>query len=536
MEKRWLALDRVGRQELEAWKYINLQVPSFYKFPVNVHLVTTFNLLHTYTYSSHSAFLSKIVMPQPSIPRWMATRSTNSKTHPGMIDVSIEEEKMDVLLNTPPPRKKRPTYKNMRSAEEIEAGIQRVAAYERQSLQDELVNATPQPLVPPATPRNSAETHVSDEEDGGDIMDNASYKPPSESTLDVPITDWDLGSLPDPVEKTVDGANKKCAQRKRGVTSRDLEGSVTESDGEPTPFKKVMGEKGKRLEKVKNPAHMEKGKGRAPTVSEDSPTESDDNPPEAPARPMQSLEASAATVSDTECVPPIQTKSRPKPRPVGKSALLAANPPPMKPSKPTSKRSQSYNNTEKQELTQPTQSKSRSSKLKTKATKAKEALKDAQDAVKKAQEVQKRVREEVRRAKESTRELGMRGRIKALNDDIGVTVDSNRSNPLRFSQGWKASKVNTHQGEGKAISEPNRKTPKRQPDYHNIFDFGTDESLMLEDVEDIGDNEPAKAGGSGVRNIGKGLKGGEMEEQKQGYWKEGNAQRQVTATIYHRVL
>ena len=72
-------------------------------------------------------------------------------------------------------------------------------------------------------------------------------------------------------------------------------------------------------------------------MSEDSTTESDNDPPDAPARPMQSLEASAAMGSNTECVQPIQAKNRPKPRPVWKSAPLVADPPPMKASNPTSK-------------------------------------------------------------------------------------------------------------------------------------------------------------------------------------------------------
>ena len=168
-------------------------------------------------------------------------------------------------------------------------------------------------------------------------MDNVLYKPPSKSTLNVPITDCDLGSLPDTVEKMVDGGNKKHAQMKHGVTSRDLEESVTESDGESTPFKKVMGGKGKRLEKIINLTPMQKGKGREPVVSEDSATESDNDPPEAPARPMQSLEASVSTGSTTEGTQPIQARNRPKPRPVSESAPLAANPPPMKASKLTSK-------------------------------------------------------------------------------------------------------------------------------------------------------------------------------------------------------
>ena len=83
------------------------------------------------------------------------------------------------------------------------------------------------------------------------MMDNASYKPPSESTLSVPITDCDLGSLPDPVEKMVNGANRTYAQKEHNVMSReDVEESLTELDGELTPFKKVMGERGKRHERI----------------------------------------------------------------------------------------------------------------------------------------------------------------------------------------------------------------------------------------------------------------------------------------------
>ena len=59
----------------------------------------------------------------------------------------------------------------------------------------------------------------------------------------------------------VDGGNKKHAQRKCGVMSRDSEESVTESDGKSTLFKKVMGEKGKRLGKVINLTPMQRGKG-----------------------------------------------------------------------------------------------------------------------------------------------------------------------------------------------------------------------------------------------------------------------------------
>ena len=89
----------------------------------------------------------------------------------------------------------------MKSSKDVKASIQWVATYERQSLHNKLTNATPWPLVCPATPWNSTKScEVSDNEDGGDMMDNVSYKPPSESTLGVPITDCDLGFLPDPVK------------------------------------------------------------------------------------------------------------------------------------------------------------------------------------------------------------------------------------------------------------------------------------------------------------------------------------------------
>ena len=58
---------------------------------------------------------------------------------------------------------------------------------------------------------NHPETHdLSEDENGGDTADNASYKPPSESTLEVITTDGGIGSLPDPVGETV-GKEKRTA-------------------------------------------------------------------------------------------------------------------------------------------------------------------------------------------------------------------------------------------------------------------------------------------------------------------------------------
>lgn len=44
------------------------------------------------------------------------------------------------------------------------------------------------------------------------------------------------------------------------VKSRE-KGSLTELDNEPTPFKKVIGEKGEKPVKATNPFPMSKGKG-----------------------------------------------------------------------------------------------------------------------------------------------------------------------------------------------------------------------------------------------------------------------------------
>ena len=71
-------------------------------------------------------------------------RSGNSNRHPGVVDISIEEDEVDHLLKTPAPRKTLArNKKNVKSAKEVKASIQRVAAHEKQFLVEELVNATP---------------------------------------------------------------------------------------------------------------------------------------------------------------------------------------------------------------------------------------------------------------------------------------------------------------------------------------------------------------------------------------------------------
>ena len=73
----------------------------------------------------------------------MKTQSRNTTAHPGAVDISMEET-VDNLPKTPAQKKRQPkNKKEVKSAEDVEVGIQHVAAYERQSLKEELVDATP---------------------------------------------------------------------------------------------------------------------------------------------------------------------------------------------------------------------------------------------------------------------------------------------------------------------------------------------------------------------------------------------------------
>ena len=74
------------------------------------------------------------------------------------------------------------------------------------------------------------------------------------------MADGDVGSLPDPMGETVGQVKKKGDWTKQVAKLR--EESLTELDDELTPFKKVMGEKGKVSVKVLNelPCWRERGK------------------------------------------------------------------------------------------------------------------------------------------------------------------------------------------------------------------------------------------------------------------------------------
>ena len=106
-------------------------------------------------------------------------RYGNSNTHLGMVNISIEEERVALLPKTPTLRKRwARNKKEKKSAEEVEAGIHCVTAYERQSPNKELVNATPQPHVTPETLHNPSERHnFSKEGDDGNTAHDTPYKP-----------------------------------------------------------------------------------------------------------------------------------------------------------------------------------------------------------------------------------------------------------------------------------------------------------------------------------------------------------------------
>ena len=271
------------------------------------------------------------------------------------------------------------------------------------------------------------------------------------------MTDGGISSLPDPVGETV-GKEKRTAghvrrkddQRKHVVKVREEE-SPTELDDEPTPFKKVMGMKGKVFVKDTERTTMPKGKGRALVVSEDSITESDDEPSfrkkaiVALVKPTQvskdpTVVDNLATGSTTEQVECILAMTRPKTKPAsGHPAPSATTCVPItKTSKLTSKLNHSNNSdidVECQKLPQPSMSKSKSFERKTEAAKVKEALRDAQEAFKKA-------REEARRVKEIVKEPGVHDRIKVLNKE--ANAEPGQLHPTCLSQLPKGKIIRTY--------------------------------------------------------------------------------------------
>ena len=107
---------------------------------------------------------------------------------------------------------------------------------------------TPQGIVTPVAPHQPSESSnltKSDEDEGGNIEDNASYKPCSNTTPDTLMTNIAVGSPPSPVGKASLG-QKKIGEKK--ATVRFREKTLGRSEDEMMPFKKVMSRRSERLE------------------------------------------------------------------------------------------------------------------------------------------------------------------------------------------------------------------------------------------------------------------------------------------------
>ena len=331
-------------------------------------------------------------------------------------------------------------------------------------------------------------------------------------------------------EKRIVGHVRRKDDRRKHVVKAREEESPTELDDEPTPFKKVMGMKGKVFVKDTKQTTMPKGKRWALVVSEDSITESDNEPSfwkkatVALAKPTQvskdpTVVNNLTAGSTTQWVEHVLAKTRPKTKPAsGHPAPSATTHVPItKTSKLTSKLNCSNNSdidVKSQKLPQPSMSKSKSSEPKTEAAKVKEALRDVQEAFKKA-------REEARRVKEIAKEPGVHDQIKVLNKE--ANAEPGQLHPTCLSQLPKGKIIRTYWVKGQATLKLNR---KERIDDVDIFNFRTDDNY---DAMDIDDAELAKKiDGSGIGKKA-GVRSG---EQGDGKVEKGDTQKQVTATIY----
>ena len=277
------------------------------------------------------------------------------------------------------------------------------------------------------------------------------------------MSEAEVGSLPSPVGKMADQGNKGKGKKGKGKAGQQggskgtnpvvlaQEDSATESDDEePTPFKRLMSEQGRRFSKelsddvveestpikvvakgakiVRIPVPVENsatesdepiaGKAKAaPAAAEDSATESNEpittqktgTAKAAPAMSIRIRKASAnvgpAAGSNNKSCQPNSAPSRPKARPWKQSEAPAAPSAPQKAAfKPVTKPGLLNEMPDKPEAKL---SKPKATKGKGELAMAKDMLKRAQEEVKKAQEAQKKAREEAKRLKESTRELGV---------------------------------------------------------------------------------------------------------------------------------
>lgn len=470
------------------------------KFLSTSHLLAYPHTLRTFYLSNLYFLIYFTTMHQPTTTCWMATRYGNSGAHPGAVDISDKEE--DLFPKTPAPKKRSSKVKNKKSGTELEAGLECVATYKKQSLHNGLSEATPQAMYTPAAPHSPAESREASDEEGGNISDNALYKPPSKSVTDVLMSDVEVGSLPSPVAKTIDKGKTIVGEgRKKGGVRKKVAivvgGNSTELESEPTPFKKLVSEKGmrfgeeafvKELTPIKT---VPKGKG----TNNNSPTESDDEPTlpkksgdvtAVATKPKQALKALVGL--DVEDSQTVADKPRPKPRPWAQ--VLEAAPAPTKaapkPTKAAPKLTSNHNPSSNSNMNVDEPHPSQSKPIKPKATKpksevvmAKERLKEAEEAVQKVQEDQKKVKAEAKKLKESMKEPGLRDQIKVINAGAN-TESSEQPHPPHLSQLSQGKKSNTHTDKGGAACKPAQQ-PKanKKPDlFEDIHDFQSDDKSM----------------------------------------------------------
>ena len=199
------------------------------------------------------------------------------------------------------------------------------------------------------------------------------------------MTDTGVGSLPSPVVNV--GPGRRTVEGKKAAV-KFREETLTESEDEPTPFKKVMaGKWGRSIEDT------------ACTGSVEEPTQLQVVGPVSKEGEGQTLEHSDF---DVKHVQPIAASVRPRPRP-----LKQEEPPAPAPThvKAASKAASELTVTDALDANdEPLQYKLPNPNLsnpKSEMVKAKEALKRTQELMRKVQEEQKRARETVKMMKES---------------------------------------------------------------------------------------------------------------------------------------
>ena len=282
------------------------------------------------------------------------------------------------------------------------------------------------------------------------------------------MTDGEISSVPDPVGERVSREKKMVGYVKKmgsHIVKPGEDESPIESEGELTPFKKVMDKKEKMFAKDVEQTPMPKRKWWALVTSEDPIAESNDK--SFLWKPVQvsnipAIIDSLTAGSDTKCIKCIPIKSRLEPEPAsGHPVSSTTCEPMMKTSKPTLKLNHSNNpdmDVKQQEFLWPSMLKLKSSGTKIEVEKAKEALRDAKEVFKSGQKIQKRVREEARRVKGSVKEPGVHDWIKTSNKEVDAKSDQSYS--PHFSQLSKGKNVHTHQDRDQATSKLDYK--KRQ--------------------------------------------------------------------------